>query len=278
MPTTFHSTLVDALRGVQRVDGAFGLTVDARAEPEPTAVAALALDDASARRWLASRQGADGGFAEHDGLVEDCASTALAALALDRRSAALRALDYAVARRSPQIGESGDENGDGRDGWGWTPDTYSWVEPTSRVLIATRVLRPGDATTRAEAVHLLEARQCPDGGWNYGNATVNGVDLRGYAQTTAVALQALVGSGSATVERGLAFLRGAWRDEPGGLTLAQSLVALRLHRDRGAIGPLERALADAHQRTHFLGNVLVLAWAVLATGPQERIDALRGGV
>ena len=52
-------------------------------------------------------------------------------------------------------------------------------------------LTPDDAATRREAVGLLTARQCADGGWNFGNASVYDVDLRGYAQTTAIGLIAL---------------------------------------------------------------------------------------
>lgn len=276
MATTLHRSLAASLRGLQRPGGGFGLAVGLPAEPEPTAVAALALDDAAARAWLAARQSPDGGFAERSGLVEDCATAAVVALALRERAAALRAIDYAIARRSPQIGESGDEDGDGRDGWGWTPDTYSWVEPTSRVLLATRVLRPTDSATRREAVRLLEERQCPDGGWNYGNATVNGVDLRGYAQTTAVALLALLGSGSEVVGRGVTFLRRAWREEPGGLTLAQSLVVFRLLGEGSEAAAVEDALADSYRRTGFLGNTQVLAWAALASAPAPRLALLEG--
>ncbi len=272
--TTLHTVLTNSLRGVQRLDGGFGLAVGRPAEPEPTAIAALALDDAAARAWLATRQAANGGFAEREGLVEDCATSAVAALALEGHDAALRALDYAIARRSPQIGESGesgDEDDDGLDGWGWTPDTYSWVEPTSRVLLATRLLRPADRVTREEAVRLLEERHCPDGGWNYGNATVLGVDLRGYAQTTAAALLALLGSGSTSIDRGLAFLRRSWPDEPGGLTLAQSLVVFRLTGDGNSARDVEDALTEVHRRTGFLGNVLVVAWAALASAPVQRL-------
>ena len=53
------------------------------------------------------------------------------------------------------------------------------------------VLTPDDDATRQEAVELLRARQCADGGWNFGNASVYDVDLRGYAQTTAMGLIAL---------------------------------------------------------------------------------------
>ena len=40
-------------------------------------------------------------------------------------------------------------------GWGWTGDTRSFVEPTSRVLIATKRLAPSDRRTRDDATRLL---------------------------------------------------------------------------------------------------------------------------
>ena len=80
---------------------------------------------------------------------------------------------------------------DRRTAWGWTADARSLTEPTARVLLAVNALTPDDAATRREAVGLLRARQCADGGWNFGNASVYDVDLRGYAQTTAMGLIAL---------------------------------------------------------------------------------------
>ncbi len=270
-----HEQLAARLRRFRTADGGFGLAPGQPAEPEPTAVAALALDDGLARSWLARRQAEDGGFSEFAAPAEDSATTALVALALGRRSAALRALDYAVARRARVIGESGADPGGGRRGWGWTPDTHSWVEPTARVLLATLVLRPGDAATRSEALAVLAERQTPDGGWNYGNATVLGVDLRGYAQTSAVALHALQGTGGSLVERGLAFLRRRWPAEPGGLTLAQTLVAFRLHGDTGAAVAVGDALGSAFAATGFLDSGLAIAWAALATAGDERLALVR---
>ena len=99
---------------------------------------------------------------------------------------------------------------DRRSAWGWTPDVRSTVEPTARVLMAVNRLTPADSATRAEAMHLLEERRCADGGWNYGNASVNDVDLRSYAQTTAMALIGLQrGWGPISSPPGCGFLRRA---------------------------------------------------------------------
>src|SRR4029077_14081273 len=59
-------------------------------------------------------------------------------------------------------------------GWGWTPETSSWVEPTSFALLALE--QPGDGVAassvkrrRELATSLLYDRMCPGGGWNCGN-------------------------------------------------------------------------------------------------------------
>ena len=62
-------------------------------------------------------------------------------------------------------------------GWGWTPHTSSWVEPSSFALLALEQapedLVPSAAARRRElAESMLRDRMCPDGGWNCGNPRV----------------------------------------------------------------------------------------------------------
>jgi hypothetical protein len=266
-----HETLRTSLLRHRRPDGGFGFGPGDASAPEPTAVAALALADDTSRRWLVGQQAADGGFATFAAVNEDSSPAALAALALGRVPEGARALDYVVTRRARAIGESGTAQNPGRYGWGWTPETFSWVEPTARVLLATRVLRPTDRATRAEARTLLGQRQCRDGGWNYGNRAKTGVDPRGYLQTTAVGLQAL-DRGDPLSRGALRFVADRWQTEQGGLSLAQTIVALRLHREDPT--PLCEALGRTFARTRFLDNTLALAWATLATGSGERLVPL----
>ena len=131
----------------------------------------------------------DGGFEEKDGRHDGPTSSALGALALADRRDARRALAYAISHRGLPLPNAPDP--ERRTAWGWTVDARSLTEPTARVLLAVNALTPDDAATRREAVGLLRARQCADGGWNFGNASVYDVDLRGYAQTTAMGLIAL---------------------------------------------------------------------------------------
>ena len=184
-----HAALVRTLAELRRTDGGLPVSVQGVSEVEPTAVAALALDDAPARAWLAARLRADGGFEEKDGRDDGPTSSALGALALADRRDARRALAYAISHRGLPLPNAPDP--DRRTAWGWTADARSLTEPTARVLLAVNALTPDDAATRREAVGLLRARQCADGGWNFGNASVYDVDLRGYAQTTAMGLIAL---------------------------------------------------------------------------------------
>jgi Prenyltransferase and squalene oxidase repeat len=268
-----HFRLIDELRARRRPDGGFSVAPGGASEVEPTAVAVLALRDEPARAWLRARQRADGGFVERDQRSDGPTTAALAALALAPGPRASRALRFAVRHRSLQPPGSTDQ--EQRKGWGWTTDARSTVEPTSRVLVAVDVLTPTDHATRAEAIRLLEARQCADGGWNYGNASVNDVDLRGYAQTTAVALAALQHGPRSLVDPGIAFLRETWPREPGGLTTAQAVVAFRLHRDDDEVAPALAALDEISRRPSFRGDAVALGWAVLASGPESLLAPLR---
>ena len=268
-----HMVLAEALTSLRQPDGGLPVSVEGASEVEPTALAALALDDSGARRWLAMRQRRDGGFHELEGRPDGPTTAALVALALDDAVAARRSLAYAIARRGLPLPNAADPQR--RTAWGWTGDARSLVEPTARVLLAVNALTPNDAATRREAMGLLTARQCADGGWNFGNASVYDVDLRGYAQTTAIGLIALQKGHPGVVQRAFGFLRGNWHLEPGGLTVAQALVAYRLHGRHDEVPALLAELREAVRRPSFLSRPLAVAWATLATGPEALLEPLR---
>jgi hypothetical protein len=265
--------LLRELRGLRGADGGFPTSVGATSEVEPTTIAAIALRDARTRGWLASSQRPDGGLDEPDGRPSGPSGAALAALVLDSPERARRALTFAIENRGLPLPNAPDP--ERPTGWGWTADARSLVEPTSRVLLAVNALTPSDRSTREEAVGLLRDRQCEDGGWNYGNATVYDVDLRGYAQTTAIALIALQGASGGLVAPGLGFLRRQWSREPGALTAAQTLVAFRLHGAAGDSRSAFEGLEAIARRRSFLERPLAVAWAALATGPDALLDPLR---
>jgi len=250
-----------------RTGDAFGPTPGAEPEPEPTALAAIALDDDAARRWLSGTQRPDGSFGLVAGPVENDAATGLAALALPAGAERERALDHLVATPARAVPSDPVTPHDPNvPGWGWTLGTAGWVEPTARALLAFRRLRP-DATTQIDrAVGFLADRECVGGGWNFGNRTVYDVELPPFAQTTAAGLIGLhaLASGDGLVLRGVDALRRLWPVEHGPLTLAMSLAAFRLLRlsDADEVETaLERTL-DAPPP-----DVISLAWIALASGP-----------
>ena len=77
------------------------------------------------------------------------------------------------------------------------------------------------------------------------------------------------------VARAFGFLRSNWRLEPGGLTVAQALVAYRLHGRRDEVPELLAALEAISRRPSFRERPLAVAWAALATGPDACLDPLR---
>src|SRR5581483_7057170 len=86
-------------------------------------------------------------------------------------------------------------------GWPWKADTASWVEPTAHALVALRQAagqeKKLDTSTLRERSQLGEGMlldvRATDGGWNYGNRTARGEDLRSYPETTGIALVGLQG-------------------------------------------------------------------------------------
>jgi hypothetical protein len=245
-------------------------------EPEPTALAAIGLDDDEARGWLLQNQRADGGFALVAASVVSDSSTALAALALPVGEARERALDHVVSHQAQRLPANPEAPHDpSLRGWGWTPDTFGWVEPTARAVLALLVLRPAADRQIADGLAVLSDRECAGGGWNFGNRLVLGVDLPPYAQTTAAAAMALQGVEPALLARGLLALDALWRNEiRGGLSLAMSLAAFGLATWEEA-SAVEEALSAELERTNLLDDVAALAWAAIATGPG--LDRLRRG-
>jgi hypothetical protein len=238
-----------------RSGDAFAPTPGAEPEPEPTALAAIALDDDAARRWLASAQLPDGSF----GLT--------AALALPPSDERERALDHLVATPARTLPSDPVVPHDPNvPGWGWALGTAGWVEPTARALLAFRRLRPGATTQIDGAVGFLADRECVGGGWNFGNRSIYYVDLPPFGQTTAAGLIGLhaLASGYGLVLGGVDALRRLWPVERGPLTLAMSLAAFRLLglADAEEVeNALERTLDGAPP------DVISLAWIALASGP-----------
>jgi hypothetical protein len=168
-------------------------------------------------------------------------------------------------------------------GWGWTPRTSSWVEPTSFALLAMRQcprdLLPPAATRRQRlAEGLLYDRICPGGGWNCGNPRVYGVAGESLVVPTAWALLALRDH----PERSENVMSLAWLEKSvGSIHGAGSLALARICLETyGRIWPADTPkLHDFHQKNEFLQSVQVVAWACLALNPQRHwLAAPTGGL
>jgi hypothetical protein len=265
----------EVLSAARRADGSLGWTRGAPPEPEPTALLALSLGDEAASEWLLAHQADDGAVVLETGEVRNTGAAALNALALPTETAQIAALDFAVSALATFV-EGSSDPGD-PEGWGWVPDTFAWVEPTSRVLLATRILRPSDAGTINDALTILRGREISTGGWNYGNSSVRGTDLKPYTQTTAIACIAMQGLAEPALDRGLALLETLGPRERGGMSLAMSALALRLNgrEQTAAFGAILRALLAQYEKTAFLGSLGAVAWAAMATSTTPALEVSR---
>lgn len=154
-------------------------------------------------------------------------------------------------------------------GWGWTPHTSSWVEPTSIALILltsipAKDLPDGAGRRRELARRMLYDRMCPGGGWNCGNPMVYGVAGEPLIVSTVWALLALRDEPDRPefimsldwLEKNIGNARGA-----GSLALAR--IGMKVGgRKWPEAGP---AIADTYDRNEFLQNIPVAAWASLAS-------------
>jgi hypothetical protein len=244
--------------------GGYGTVPGAPSEPEPTAMAALALGDADAANWLEERQREDGAVGIEAGSVfRDLTSIAMLAMRSPNAVRAAAAHLLATYGRSEPTSEAIPHDPTPR-GWPWTNDTYGWTEPTAWGVLALRSV--GDGGPRVEdGIALLRDREAIGGGWNYGNRIVLGEELPAFVQPTAVALLALQGIDDPIVDRGLAWLNRVWEIESDGLlSVAAAAAALRAHRHpsaaAAATGLRERLDSVAEADT------IALAWASIALG------------
>jgi hypothetical protein len=158
-------------------------------------------------------------------------------------------------------------------GWGWTPETSSWVEPTSFALLALE--QPGDGVAassvkrrRELATSLLYDRMCSGGGWNCGNPSVYGVAGEPLVVPTAFALLALRADPKRReniesldwLERSIANIQAAG-------SLAVARICLSTY---GREWPAQAArFVDLHATGEFLESVQVMAWTYMALSGQD---------
>ena len=287
------------LRETQNPDGGWGFRPATSSRVEATCWALLALWEPSqessedrvrvhrARDFLQTTQLGDGSWPAAPGEATGCWVTSLCCLALTaigdqtQRSAIESGLSWVcndwpsdstpwrrlLARLASQD-DVAPINTSYR-GWGWTPGTSSWVEPTSFAMMALERAESAEFAGKAKrrrslGTSLLFDRMCPGGGWNAGNPVVYGAVGEPSVAPTTWSLLALRNAGVRSeitqslnwLERTIANIRS-----PGSLALAQ--ICLRAH---GRLQPGMPRLGEVLKKDDFLENTLVAAWAALAGG------------
>jgi hypothetical protein len=290
---------VPFLRQAQNSDGGWGFRPGASSRAEPTCWALKALrpgdvaenvDAQSIRRgleFLASGQLSDGSWPSTPEEKTGCWVTSLAGWVLascgdEKYSKAIAdglrwvcddwprdsSLWQRWMRKLFSSGRHSKQN-DALRGWGWTPGTSSWVEPTAFALLALESQPaaglPGNAAERRKLGEaLLYDRMCPGGGWNCGNPEVYGVAGEPLVIPTTWALLAL----RRHPERRENIESLAWMEKnfgkiqgPGSYALARICLSVYgRKRNEGAA-----AAGDYHARNDSLQSVQVAAWMILAS-------------
>jgi hypothetical protein len=165
-------------------------------------------------------------------------------------------------------------------GWAWTDETFSWVEPTCWCVLALKKASSVSAGARdagardriRDGERLLVDRCCAAGGWNYGNANMLGQDLRPYVSSTALGLLAMQDRREEpSVVRSLDYLVRHRLSEASAMALALTLISLRVFGVPAE--DVESRLLSQWDRTAFLGNHHLIALALFSLTGGPCVDA-----
>ena len=289
------------LQKTQNADGGWGALPTRQSNTEATALAVLALaswPQARAEhverglRWLIELQNSDGSWPLRRGLLHGSWTTALATLALasfdEHHARAVSGARWLLGHRGRSMGwlaslayrlvpeKMAVRLDPDLRAWSWTPDGFSWVEPTAYALIALKRLR-GDVAGAVgahirEAERLLYDRMCDGGGWNHGNSNAYGVAIPPYPETTALALIALQDRQAEPANRESLQRLGALLAEiESGLSLSWAILCFSTSGQDVAVW--QRRLIRLYASSGFLGETRVVALALLALS--ERISPFR---
>jgi len=289
------------LQSAQNPDGGWGFHPGSQSCVEPTCWALQALDNSAPAelrgeirsrgfQFLRKAQLPDGSWASSAEESTGSFVTSLVCWALlsdcDSRNALAAGLRWLIDDRPQASGfwrrclgritnsQRISRQNDSYLGWGWTPNTASWVEPTAIAAIVLDLSPPellpsGANERRRSAEDVLYDRMCPGGGWNCGNPLVYGVAGQPLAIPTAWALLAL----RKHRQRQENVLSLNWLEQtvieergPGSLALAR--ICLESYgRTWPEAVPSPENLYGNHQ---FMQSVPVTAWVCLAASPNRQ--------
>ena len=291
---------IPLLRSAQNEDGGWGFLPRSQSRVEPACWALLALlnsspsQDIEARiargfRFLHAAQLPDGSWPSSPAERTGCWVSSLACWILSFEKDDSKTLEAGLkwvckdwprdstlwSRLLRRLSSGRDilPQNDSYRGWGWTPRTSSWVEPTSFALIALSRGPSGKLPNNAQrrrqlAEAMLYDRMCPGGGWNCGNPMIYGVPGEPLVIPTVWALLALRDYPQRAenvlsldwLEKDLESIHG-----PGSLTLAR--ICIEAYGRKWPVSAPQ--LCDFHRKNAFLQNIPVIAWACLASGTRE---------
>ncbi len=235
--------------------GAWGYRNDRGPSAEPTALACLGLwscrghSPSEARLeaiqrgadWLQTLQKPDGSLGIAPSLPSPCWATPHAILfwnAMEVHAPARRrAAAWLLEQKGKQIVADAASIGSvvGHDmtlvGWPWIDGTHSWVEPTAMAILALDREGLAHHPRVTEGIRVVLNRALAHGGWNYGNTSVFGRQLRPQPAPTGVALLALAAQASKlrprSVDPAIAYLLRTLPEVRAPISLAWGLLGLR---------------------------------------------------
>lgn len=238
------------LRNRRGPEGGWGYRRGGTPAAEPTAIAALALlstgddragDLGSAGDWLARHQHKGGSVPAAPGESAPGWTTPYALLAWQQigghdepRQLARDWLLRVAGKRMPRTQETGILLGHDPTliGWPWVVGTHSWLEPTAMAILALRGERLGDHPRVRAGLEVVVDRAIPAGGWNYGNKSVFGQDLRPQPGPTGLALLALAGGApgdSRVIGPAIDYLRRVLPTTRAAASIGWGVLGLRAH-------------------------------------------------
>ncbi len=232
----------------------WGYRRDRRPSVEPTALACLSLlasspgdvaaDDLETTQkavdWMQSIQRPDGSLPVFEGSTSPGWATPYALMlwanCTGKDELRRRARGWLLSIRGERLILSNpNERVVGHDatlvGWPWVAGTHSWLEPTALSILA--LMRDGLQSHRriSAGIELILNRSLEAGGWNYGNKSVFGAELRPQPGPTGLALLALasIGNDSSAVSAALAYLRQTLGDLEAPVSLGWGVLGLRAY-------------------------------------------------
>lgn len=162
--------------------------------------------------------------------------------------------------------ETEDRHDHSLKGWPWVEATHSWIAPTALGIIALKTTGYGNQPRVAEAQRLILDRECLHGGWNYGNRSVFGAELRPMPEDTGMALDALQEATSmSSLEPSLAYLKSAVKILRTPVALAWSLLGLGAWGERPAAAPAWLSECLKRQERYGVYDTTSLSLLILAS-------------